>query len=128
MQNQNQSRPAAAGRTSELDAAAQAAGRGLFTGALQSNPLVALGALLLSPILGLFKKRAVAPNRVSKLKLETYSSTPIAAGASKGHTNGASLDGHWTDNGRTLVRGARVSRANRAISSRSAALAAKGGE
>ena len=128
MQNQNQSRPTAAGRTSELDAAAQAAGRGLFTTALQSNPLVALGALLLSPILGLFKQRTVTPNHVSKLKLETCSSTPIASGVSKVPTNGASLDGHWTDNGRTLVRGARVSRANRAILARSAALAAKGEE
>lgn len=67
--------------TSEINAAAQAAGRGLFTGVLQSNPLVALGALLLSPILGLFKRRTQPANHVSKLKLETYRSMPVPAAA-----------------------------------------------
>lgn len=89
MHNETQSRPASAGRSSEIDAAAQAAGRGLFTGALQSNPLVALGALLISPIIGLFKpvlrslggggrRSGATPTEVEKLKVERYRSRPFA--------------------------------------------------
>jgi hypothetical protein len=60
---------------SETNAAAQAAGRELMTSALQRNPLVAFGALLVNPILGLFRRhRVTTATQVEKLRLERFSS------------------------------------------------------
>ena len=76
MNMQNSASPA--GRTSETNAAVQTAGRELLTAVLQRNPLVAVAAALIGPVLGLFKRRAPAtPTQIEKIKLERYRSCPV---------------------------------------------------
>jgi hypothetical protein len=62
--------------TTTDNAAATAAGQGLITSVLQRNPLVALGAALLGPIVGLFRRRS-APTAVEKTRLEHFRSCPV---------------------------------------------------
>jgi hypothetical protein len=57
-------------------AAASAAGRELLTATLQRNPLVAFGAALIGPIVGLFKSRRYA-TQIEKVKLESFRSSPV---------------------------------------------------
>ena len=65
---------------SETNAAVQTAGRELIVSALQrNNPLVAIATALIGPVLGLFRRRSKMANEVNQLKLETYSSRPVAA-------------------------------------------------
>jgi hypothetical protein len=68
----------------ESNAAASAAGRELVIPVLQRNPLIALASALIGPILGLFKRRTPPPT-VRRLRLESYSSSPVpgAAGEAK---------------------------------------------
>src|SRR5207248_2842254 len=75
--HKNQSPASSEAGTLMTEAAAQAAGRGLFNGVLQSNPLVALGALLLGPVIRLFQRRTSAPREINQLELKTYSSRPL---------------------------------------------------
>ena len=64
---------------SENNAAAQAAGRELIVSALQRKPIVAIATALIGLIAGLFRRRAnAAPTEVRKMKLESFSSSPIA--------------------------------------------------
>ena len=74
---------------SETNAAEQSAGRELLTATLQRNPLVSLATALIGPVLGLFKGRSQAtPTSIEKLKLERYSSRPVARPyAPSGHIN-----------------------------------------
>jgi hypothetical protein len=65
--------------SSETNAAVQTAGRELIVSALQRNPLVAVATALIGPIIGLFRgRRNVAPTEVRKMKLESYSSSPVS--------------------------------------------------
>lgn len=55
---------------------AQAAGQALATATQQRNPIIAVAAALLGPIIGLFRARRVdRPIAVNKMKLESYSET-----------------------------------------------------
>jgi hypothetical protein len=69
-------------RTSfDESAAANTAGRELIDSALHSNPLVAVAASVLLPLVGLFRRRRSCPAAaVRKMKLESYSYSPLAAG------------------------------------------------
>jgi hypothetical protein len=61
--------------SSDPHATAPADGRGLFTAALQRNPLVALATALISPLTGLFRRRQAT--QIERLRLERYSSRPL---------------------------------------------------
>ncbi len=71
--------------STELEnAGAQAAGRALATTVLQRNPIVAVAAALLGPLIGLFRRRGgTPPVTVNKMKLESYSSTPVQGPAGR---------------------------------------------
>ncbi len=64
---------------SETNAAVQTAGRELIVSALQRNsPLVAIATALIGPIIGLFRgRRNATPTEARKMKLESYSSSPV---------------------------------------------------
>jgi hypothetical protein len=77
----NQNHASFTGRTSETtQSCTSGTGRELLTGVLQRNPLVALGAAFLSPILGLFKARR-GGTEIERLKLETYHARPCGQSA-----------------------------------------------
>jgi hypothetical protein len=62
----------------ETNAAAQAAGRELSDSAPHINPFVAIAATALGPILGLLRRLAKpSPTTVRKVRLESYSSSPV---------------------------------------------------
>jgi hypothetical protein len=64
---------------SETNAAVQTAGRELIVSALQRNPLAAVATALIGPILGLFRRRRnAAATEVRKMKLESYTSSPVS--------------------------------------------------
>lgn len=59
-------------------AAASAAGREPVNPVPQINPIVALAASVLGPILGFVRRRATPPPMaVRKVRLESYSSSPV---------------------------------------------------
>jgi len=65
-------------------AAAPAAGRELLDPALQRNPLIAVAAAVIVQILGLFRRRgARATTSIRKMKLESYSSSPVETAANR---------------------------------------------
>ena len=72
-------------KTPDTSAAAQAAGRELIDSALQRNPLVALGASIALPLVSLIRGRRSKPAAaVRKMKLESYSYSPVRKRSSRG--------------------------------------------
>ena len=70
--------------TSDETTSGSTIGRRLLQSALQRNPLMSLVSNLVGPIVGLFRRRrAKPPGSIRKMKLESYSYSPVAA-SSKG--------------------------------------------
>lgn len=86
-QNSNQGFMKTVSDTTDTNAAAPAVGRELIFSVLQRNPIIAVAAALIGPILGLFRRRRVATTtEVDKLRVERFhsQSLPLPAGAAKG--------------------------------------------
>ena len=66
--------------TSDESTSGTTIGRRLLQSALQRNPLMSLLSNLVGPIVGLFRRRrAKPPGSIRKMKLESYSYSPIGA-------------------------------------------------
>ena len=70
---------------SENIAAVETAGRELMDSALQRHPVITLASSVLEPIVNAFRgRRPKTPASVRKMKLESYSYSPVRKRSSRG--------------------------------------------
>jgi hypothetical protein len=91
---------------SENNAAADAVGSQLAEAAAQVNPIVGLALALGRPLLRLFRRRQGPPVAIRKMKLESYSASPVPPGSTSPH-EGSSKDP------RTILEGSPTRRTTR---------------